>query len=155
MNELIQAYASGYEKLAQAVQGISSDLLEFKPAPEKWSIKEVAIHVSDAEMVAIDRMKRVISEDNPLLFKFYPDAWAGRLAYQTLDLQHYLDLFKLQRVGMTAILNGLQETDWQRTGVHNVTGKQTLHDIVKMFAGHVDRHIQQIERNKAAFQSMK
>jgi hypothetical protein len=152
MNELVQAYSQGYERLAAAIQGVGVDLLEFKPAPEKWSVKEVVIHVCDAEMVAIYRMKKVISEENPLLFKFDPDAWAGRLAYQSLDMQHYLDLFKLQRAGMTVILQGLNDADWKRTGVHNVAGKQTLHDIVRMFVAHVDTHIRQIERNKQAFQ---
>ncbi|WP_165971986.1 DinB family protein [Paenibacillus piri] len=153
MNELIQAYAQGYDQLTEALNGVSEELLHFKPAPDKWSIKEVIIHVSDAEMIAIYRMKKIIAENNPLLFKFDPDAWAGRLKYESLDLQHYLELFKLQRAGMTAVLKGLQPDDWERTGVHNIAGKQTLKDIVSMFVGHVSRHIQQIERNKQAFQS--
>lgn len=153
MNELIQAYVQGYDKLVDALKGVNEELLNFKPAPEKWSIKEVIVHVSDAEMVAIYRMKKIIAEDNPLLFKFDPDAWAGRMDYTALDMNYYLEMFKLQRIGMVNILNNLQASDWERTGVHNITGKQTLKDVVQMFVGHVDRHIQQMERNKQAFQN--
>jgi hypothetical protein len=153
MNELIQAYAKGYDKLVEALEGVSEQLLMFKPAPDKWSIKEVIIHVSDAEMVAIYRMKKIISEENPLYFKFDPDAWAIQMNYQALDMQPYLEMFKSQRSAMCTILRGLNESDWSRTGVHNVTGKQTLQDVVQMFIGHVDRHIKQMERNKQAFQA--
>jgi hypothetical protein len=154
MNELIRSYGSGYDRLVEALHGVDDKLMNFKPAPDKWSIKEVVIHISDAEMVAVYRMKKVIAEDNPLLFKFDPDLWSARLNYAELDIQLYLELFRGLRLGMAAILSGLSEADWQRTGVHNVAGKQTLEDIVSMFARHVERHIQQIERNKQAFSAL-
>ncbi|MBP1155485.1 MULTISPECIES: DinB family protein [unclassified Paenibacillus] len=151
MEALVQNYAKGVDLLMAALDGVSEEELLFKPAENKWSIKEVVIHVCDAEMVSTDRMKRIIAEDNPLLFKFDPDAWALRLNYQALDIQAYLAMFGALRFSMSAILSGLSNEDWQRTGVHNVAGKQTLQDVVQMFIGHVDRHIQQIERNKQAF----
>jgi hypothetical protein len=154
MNELIQSYSYGYDRLVEALQGVDERLLNFKPAPEKWSIKEVIVHVGDAEMVAVHRMKKVIAEDNPLLLKFDPDLWSARLDYVSLDMQLYLDIFKGLRQGMASILINLTEADWQRTGIHNVSGKLTLFDIVSMFVGHVERHIKQIERNKQAFQAL-
>lgn len=151
MEQLIQHYASGYERLTAALEGVSEPLLTYKPGPGKWSIKEVAVHVADAEMVAIHRMKKVIAEENPLLFKFDPDAWASRLDYASLDMNVYLELFRSLRAGMVPVLKGLKPEDWERTGIHNVAGKQTLRDIVQMFADHVDRHVAQIERNKQAY----
>ncbi|WP_248925596.1 DinB family protein [Paenibacillus hamazuiensis] len=151
MEQLIANYSKGYDMLSEALVGVSQELLNFKPAPDKWSIKEIVIHVSDAEMVAIYRMKKVIAEENPLLFKFDPDAWAGRLHYLALDHEPYLQMFRSQRAMMTQILLALKPENWERTGVHNVAGKQTLRDIVQTFVGHVDRHIKQIERNKEAF----
>ncbi|TBL80240.1 DinB family protein [Paenibacillus thalictri] len=151
MQQIVESYAKGYELLTAALEGASAELMNFKPGPEKWSIKEVIVHVCDAEMVAIYRMKKVISEENPLLFKFDPDAWASRQDYVSLDHEAYLQLFRSLRASMVPVLSALKPEDWERTGVHNVTGKQTLHDIVKMFVGHVDRHIAQIERNKKAF----
>lgn len=151
MEALIQSYAEGYNKLVQAIEGVTEQELLFKPAPEKWSIKEVVIHVCDAEMVAVDRMKRAISEPNPLVFKFDPDAWAARMDYQSLDMQLHLTLFQALRASMASILAALQPEDWARTAVHNVAGKQTLEDIVRMFDRHVDIHIRQIERNKQAY----
>ncbi|TVY10121.1 methyltransferase domain-containing protein [Paenibacillus cremeus] len=148
---LIQKYADGYNLLVAALDGVSEEQLLFKPGEKKWSIKEVVIHLCDAELVALDRMKRVISENQPFYFKFDPDAWANRLDYHSLDMQTFLYLFRALRVSMASILENMPDDAWQRSGVHNVTGKQTLQDLVQMFLGHVDRHIQQIERNKRDF----
>jgi hypothetical protein len=154
MNELIQNYAKGHSLLLDALVGVSDAELNFKPAPEKWSIKEVVIHVSDAEMNAVLRMKKIIAEDNPLLLKFDPDHWSGNLHYEALDMQLHLDIFKGLRSSMVSILNQLQDAEWERTGIHNAVGKQTLRDIVVMFTGHVERHIRQIDRNKAAYKAL-
>jgi len=96
-------------------------------------------------------MKRVISEDNPPLLKFDPDAWALRLDYRSLDMYTYLFLFRALRASMTPILENIADDVWQRTGMHNTAGEQTLEDILRMFVQHIDRHIQQIERNKQAY----
>ncbi|MCC2687134.1 MAG: hypothetical protein K0R75_4033, partial [Paenibacillaceae bacterium] len=63
----------------------------------------------------------------------------------------YLQLFGTIRSGMAEVLNNLPEEAWARTGIHNVAGKITLQDIVESYIGHVNDHVQQIERNKAAF----
>ena len=151
MEALVQSYAAGYDRLVSAMDGLCEEQLVFKPAADKWSIKEVVVHLCDAELNAIERMKRVISEDNPPLLKFDPDAWALRLDYRSLDMYTYLFLFRALRASMTPILENIADDVWQRTGMHNTAGEQTLEDIVRMFVQHIDRHIQQIERNKQAY----
>lgn len=151
MEALVQSYAEGFEKLSAAVEGLSEELLMYKPGENRWCIKEVVIHLCDAELVTLDRMKRVISENNPLFFKFDPDAWALRLQYQSLDMSVFLSLFAAFRSSMVPILHSLKEEDWARTGVHNQNGKMTLQELVTTFVEHLDRHIRQIERNKKAF----
>jgi hypothetical protein len=153
MEELVVSYAKGYELLMQAVQGVTEEELSYKPAPDKWSINEIVVHVCDGEMVAVDRMKRVIAEQNPLLFAFDPDLWSSGLGYQEQDHEPYLELFKLLRATMTAVLSNLGDEVWTRTGIHSVNGKLTLQDIVQGFVTHVDRHLQQIDRVKLAFAS--
>ncbi|MCZ8515867.1 DinB family protein [Paenibacillus filicis] len=151
MEDLVQSYAEGFNRLSVAIEGLSEELLLYKPAENRWCIKKVVIHLCDAEMIALDRMKRIIAEPNPLFFKFDPDAWALRLQYSSLDMSVFLSLFAALRASMVPILRGLSEEDWARTGVHNQNGKLTLQELVAMFVHHLDRHIQQIERNKKAF----
>lgn len=151
MRQLIEEYAKGYEALARAIDGVTEELLHFKPTADKWSIKEIVIHIGDSEMAAVQRMKKVIAEDNPLLMYMDQDLWVARLDYQALNHEDYVMLFKLMRASMTPILQALKPEDWDRTGVHNVAGKQTLREIVRMYTDHIYAHVAQIERNKQAF----
>ena len=55
----------GGETLRQAVQGLTREDLIARPGPVDWSIQELVIHLADSDAIAIDRMKRILTEDNP------------------------------------------------------------------------------------------
>jgi hypothetical protein len=151
MQSLITDYLKGMAQVQEAVDGVGEPLLSFKPADNAWSIKEIIIHLCDADLVAANRMKKVIAEDNPLLMAFDQDAWTSKLGYSELDHEYYLQLFGTIRKGMAVILRNLPAEAWARTGIHNVAGKITLQDIVESYIGHVNDHLKQIDRNKTAF----
>ena len=76
---LIETYAAGGQKLRQAVEGLSRENLLARPGPGNWSIQELVIHLADSEEIAIDRMKRIITEDNPPLLYADETAYVERL----------------------------------------------------------------------------
>lgn len=151
MQRLIGEYAEGYRLLAEAIAGMSEEMLRFKPSPNEWSIKEIVIHAADAELVGVHRMKKILAEEHPLLLAFDQDVWTDRLQYSELDHRLYMELFRLLRDGMARILQQLKAEDFARTGVHNVAGKITLEDLLRSYIGHVQTHLRQIERVKAAY----
>ena len=54
----------------------------------KWNIRQLLIHIVDAETVLYDRIRRIISEQpNPLIWAFDQDAWAAHLDYHTFPLE--------------------------------------------------------------------
>lgn len=151
MDNWIQAYADGYAKIVRAIEGLSEEQLTFKPAPDKWSVKEIVIHLADTEVVLVHRLKSVIAEDRPALTAFDQDDWANRLRYVDQDHREHLALFKLLRESMVPVLKRLGADDWQRVGVHSHQGEVTLRDLLISYTKHVDKHIGQIERVKAAY----
>ena len=54
--------------LREAVAGMSQEQLIARPIPGKWSTLEVICHLADFEIVYADRIKRVIAENEPILF---------------------------------------------------------------------------------------
>jgi uncharacterized damage-inducible protein DinB len=155
LNEWIERYATGCERLAEALVGLGDDLLMFKPAPNAWSIKEIAVHLTDTELVALYRMKAVIAEDNPTLLNFDQDAWAARLRYAEADLNAAMQQFKALRETFVPTLRLLRSEDWERIGTHNQAGVLKLSDLLMKFVNHVEDHIRQIDRNKAAFKALR
>src|SRR5215218_7786079 len=83
--ELIEHYSAGGEKLALAIRGLThEDLLCAPPADAnvgRWSIQQVVIHCMDSDLVSVDRMKRMIAEDNPTLIGYDETKFVANLFY--------------------------------------------------------------------------
>src|SRR6478672_5523305 len=126
MEQLIEQYKQGYSKIIKELEGLKEEQLMFKPSEDSWSIREIIIHVSDAELVHIHRMKAVLSEDNPVLTAFDQDLWTSRLNSQHIDHQLYIQLFKSMRESFLPILHHLTEQDYLRIGKHNQAGQLTF-----------------------------
>ncbi|MFB9762535.1 DinB family protein [Ectobacillus funiculus] len=151
MEQLVEQYKQGYPKILKELEGLTEEQLLFKPSEKSWSIREIIIHVSDAELVHIHRMKAVLSEDNPILTAFDQDLWTTRLNSQQVDHQLYLQLFKSMRESFLPILHHLTEQDYLRIGTHTQAGQLTFKEILEHSIEHIDIHIRQIRRIKNLF----
>jgi hypothetical protein len=65
---------------------LSESELNKSYAPGKWSIRYLLHHLTDAETVFYDRIRRVISEPRQVIWAFDQDAWANRLDYGRVPL---------------------------------------------------------------------
>ncbi len=63
--ELIERFRRGGELLAQAMTGAAGAEVDFKPAPDKWSVRDIINHLADSELVNAMRYRQVIAEENP------------------------------------------------------------------------------------------
>ncbi len=78
--DVIESFTAGGGTLRQAVESLSHDDLIARPGPGKWSIQEIVIHMADSDAIAIDRMKRILTEDNPSLLYADESSYITRLA---------------------------------------------------------------------------
>ncbi|GIN88248.1 hypothetical protein J6TS2_46340 [Heyndrickxia sporothermodurans] len=152
MEELIKEYALGYSLLREAIEGLTEEELRYKPAPDKWSIHQILIHVTDSEISSTSRLKKVLAEDEPNLISFDQNAWANNLRYDLLDREQYLLLFKLLRSSMQPILENLTSEQSKRVGVYVDQGRFTFKQLLEYRVLHVRDHLAQIERVKKAYQ---
>ncbi len=140
-NEVIERYAAGGSLLAYAVQGLTSEQEKARPGPGAWSIAELAAHLADSDLVAADRMKRVIAEDEPALLAFDENAWIERLGSREMSVEEAVNLFAANRHWMSQILRRLPEADFARVGIHSENGRMTLASLVATYANHLDHHL--------------
>ncbi|MEH7354807.1 DinB family protein [Neobacillus drentensis] len=152
MEELIKEYALGYTLLREAIEGLTEDELRYKPAPEKWSIHQILIHVTDSEISSTSRLKKVLAEDEPILISFDQDAWANNLGYDLVDREQHLLLFKLLRSSMQPILDHLTSEQSKRVGVYVDQVRFTFKQLLEFRVQHVRDHLDQMERVKNAYQ---
>ncbi|MGE7946266.1 DinB family protein [Lysinibacillus sp. NPDC093688] len=152
MEELIKEYALGYTMLREAIEGLTEEELRYKPSPDKWSIHQILIHVTDSEISSTSRLKKVLAEDAPLLISFDQEAWANNLGYDLLDREQHLLLFKLLRSSMQPILDHLTSEQSKRVGVYVDQAQFTFKQLLEFRVQHVRNHLDQIERVKIAYQ---
>ncbi len=154
MESLIEEYGSGYKMLREAIEGLSEEELRFKPASDKWSIHQILIHMADSEMVSTQRLKKVLSEEEPLLMSIDQDAWAIALGYEQLDREQYLLLFQLLRSSMLPILAQLTAEQVERVGIYADAGRFTFKELLEYRVQHVRGHLAQIEQVKKVYRKI-
>ncbi len=152
---LLERFRRGAELVAVATTGAAGPVLDFRPAEGKWGVRTIVCHLADSEIVLAMRLRQVIAEDNPVIVVFDQDAWAERLDYSKRKLTPALETFRRTRAENYELLKDLPEEAYARTAQHTQRGTITLLDLLRIFAEHAEKHVQQIHAARAAFKEFK
>lgn len=151
--KLIDQFAAGGEKLAMSIRGLSKeDLLCIPPADAnvgRWSIQQVVIHCVDSDLVSVDRMKRMIAEDNPMLIGYDENKFAANLFYDAQPADEAIALLDANRKLFTNVLLKLPDGAWSRKGTHNERGEITVGGYLKSTVDHLEHHLKFIHDKRA------
>ena len=146
---LIDRYKDGYRQVADALSVATDVELDARPAPGKWSSREIVHHLADSEMMSAIRLRRLLAEDAPVIIGYDEAEYARRLHYDR-PIQASLDAFKAARATTADILDRLSESEWQRQGTHSESGPYSMERWVEIYAAHAHNHADQIRRARAS-----
>lgn len=144
----IDRFVAGAPVLLSALEGLSPEDLLARPIEGTWSIQEIIVHMWDSDLVAADRMKRVIAENTPLLVNYDENLAIIKLGYDQCDVRLAADLFRLNRLYMGSILRRQSDEAFARFGIHTQAGKKTLLDLVSGYADHLNGHMVHLRRKR-------
>ena len=147
--KLIEQYKDGYRVVAESLAGAGDKELDARPAPGKWTAREVVHHLADSEMTAAVRARLLVAVERPQIVGFDQDEFARRLYYDR-PIEASLDAFKAARRVTAELLEQLSETDWTREGTHSEHGRYTLERWLELYAAHAHKHAEQILVARAA-----
>lgn len=153
--EQIQSYGNAYNLLADAIKELPEEMRQFKPAPNKWSVHEVLIHIADSEVNSFARARKIISESGSPIMAYDENAWARTLNYHNQNIDEALVLFSQLRKMTFILIKDLPEETWNNFIIHPDNGKMTLDDWLKVYEDHIPVHINQMKRNLADWQKLK
>lgn len=142
--EAFEAYLAGPASIREAITGIDQARLSQRPQGSEWSVRDVVIHLSDAELVRAERLRRVVAEDELELRAFDQERWKRRLAYLWRDPELALSLLELLCHANAELLRQLDAAGWERAGRHTEQGRVTVADLVRGGAEHFADHARQI-----------
>lgn len=152
--------------LIAAVQGLSDAQLNFKPAPDRWSVLECVQHItlssqgifamaqqtakvpndSNFKSMVSDSMFITMIEDRSHKFQAAEPFKPVHSPYKTLD-----ETLKAFNAGRDSVINYVQTTnDDLRNHIAAMPfGKIDAYQVVLLISGHTNRHTQQLNEVKA------
>ena len=146
---LIDRYRDGYRVVSEALQGITDTELDARPAPGKWTAREIVHHLADSEMRSAIRLRRLLAEDQPAIIGYDQEEYARRLHYDR-PIAESLDAFRTARSSTSEILQRMTDAEWARTGTHTESGAYSVMQWLEIYAAHAHGHAEQITRARAA-----
>jgi hypothetical protein len=154
MTSAIEHYEQAGDRLKTAIAGLTDDDLLWKPPADAgiglWSIHELIIHLMDSDLIGIDRMKRIIAEENPTLIGYNESLFAKNLFYSQQPVHDAVTIIDLSRRMFAGVLGKLPQAAWSRIGQHNEAGQVTLETQLKKYNEHFDHHLGFVHKKRAA-----
>src|SRR5262252_3045451 len=152
-------YASFYEKYVSLIQ--SDDIVgtleaqrvqmvqllgarseregNFRYAPDKWSVKEVIGHLSDAERIFSYRALRIARGDQTPLPGFEQDSYISTGGFGARTLADVAAEFAAVRAATMALVESLPDEAWKRLGTAS-ENPITVRALAYIIAGHEMHH---------------
>jgi hypothetical protein len=146
---LVAQYKDGYRAVADALAGATDAELDARPAPGKWSAREIVHHLADSEMTSAIRVRNLVATDNVSIVGYDQDVFAKRLHYDR-PIAASLAAFKAARDTTAEILDRLSEADWTREGTHTEHGRYGMDTWLGIYSVHAHDHADQIRRARGS-----
>jgi hypothetical protein len=132
--------------IAALVDGVPTDKLKRRAAPDRWSVVEIIAHMAEDELTSSWRYRQMIERDGAALMGFDQDLWARLGNYREWAPEDALAMFRLLREANLRMLEKLSPQQWNCSGKHDERGTLTVRDLARHMAAHDINHIKQIER---------
>ncbi|HEX7180746.1 MAG TPA: DinB family protein [Thermoanaerobaculia bacterium] len=112
----------------------------FRYAAGKWSVREVAGHMTDAERVFGYRAFRIARGDETPLEGFDENEFVANSTFHERSLSSLIDELVLVRDANLAIFCGLSSEEWMRKGTANGS-PVSVRALAFILVGHMHHHM--------------
>lgn len=148
--QLVARYAQGYAEVEQALEGFSEQDLSAHPIAGKWSAREIVHHLADSESISAHRLRKLLTERNPVIVAYDQEGYARLLRYNERPIAPALDAFRAARATTLQVIEKMAPDDWVREGWHTESGRYTGETWLAIYAEHAHGHAGQIRRLREA-----
>lgn len=147
--QLIARYKDGYRTVTDALAGATDAELDARPAPNKWTAREIVHHLADSEMQSAFRLRHMLAAERPTIAAYDEKEFAKKLHYER-PIASSLAAFKAARESTAELLDRLAESDWSRQGHHPEHETYGVEKWMQIYAAHAHDHADQIRRARAS-----
>ena len=144
--EPLAVQAATADELVRLIEDLPAAELRKRPAPDKWSVSEIIAHLADGEIVGAFRMRFILGAPGSPVVAYDQNKWVTSGHYDKRDPQKSVQQFRVLREANLALLESLEPEQWKLCGMHSERGRESIEQMVRMFAGHDINHLRQVEK---------
>lgn len=142
--DLLRALKQGSENTESFFRSVPKGKLDFRYAEGKWTIKEILLHLIDAERVFAYRALRFSRNDKTPLMGFDENNYVPISEANTRSLESLMDEYLKQRVSTLAMYSNFTEEMLKRSGT--ASGQQmSVRAAGFVIVGHEKHHLEVIK----------
>ena len=141
LGDALDALTSQAQRVLQSLGVLDDHAAEHRYAPDKWSIKELVGHLSDAERIFAYRLLRIGRGDTTPLPGFEENDYVRAADSNARSFRDLLVEWQSVRQATVTLVGGLPAAAWGRRGTsngHAMTARAVLYIVL----GHVDHHME-------------
>ncbi len=136
---------TGLKDLHRFISKLSKKQLAYRYAEGKWNIKEILVHMMDAERVFCYRALRFARNDETSLSSFDENEWVPNSGAADRKVKSIMGEYEAVRNATIAFFANMNDEMFNRSGIAN--GKQfSVRSILYIISGHVLHHIEIIKK---------
>jgi uncharacterized damage-inducible protein DinB len=147
--DIFQLLERGIEKLAILFEELTEEQAGYRYAADKWSIKEVVVHLIDVERVFTYRALRFSRNDATPLPGFEQDDFVRESEAAGRTLRALMQEYRAVRAATLALFRGMSEAMLSRSGVANRT-EMTVRAVPWILVGHERHHVEILKQRYLA-----
>src|ERR1700709_473432 len=140
-SSLTERLKNQHKTIASIIIKLNNSQLQYHPAPGKWNIHENIAHLAKYQPVFIDRIRKVLTNDEPA-FEVYSaeedDEFEIYCAFTTYEL---LKKISSDRELIFHLITHLPVDKLDRTGTHPKYGTLTVSEWTEFFLLHEAHHL--------------
>ena len=142
MHLLAQRLLRHCASVPETLRALPEETLRHRPAPGKWSKKEIIGHLVDSASNNHQRFVRAMRGEQPNL-RYEQDDWVALQDYQHADSRDLISLWEGYNRHLAHLIAGMTEADLEQTlvmGGEPVTLRYCAEDYVR----HLEHHLHSV-----------
>jgi hypothetical protein len=124
----------------EKLRALPEDKANHAYAPDKWTVKELIGHLSDAERVFSYRLTRIARGDKTPLSGFDENAWAKTAPHRKRKMTDVIDEMIAVRRATLTLMDSLDDSTISNVGLAN-NNSVSARAICWIMAGHTKHHL--------------
>jgi len=141
---ILDHLAQNFESAKKLILSLPAEKLLYRYAENKWTIKEILVHIIDDERIYVYRAMCFARGENKHLPGFEQDDYARNSGANERDINNILEEYEAVRRSTIALFNGLPENAFDKTGIAD-DKRDSVRALLYHLAGHELHHINLIK----------